>query len=147
MIVVRDKTGGLRVLDAKTRKAQVWSKEALLKEEAEGRGQGFAMMDAMRTPKLEDFEKRFEIKGATQDEKNASIWRFDLALKDRKAGAFVRQIQLTANVDDGTLLSLLLVMRDKSSLGTYIKSQRLNNSIPASTFQVNTDGYAIEEMK
>ena len=94
-----------------------------------------------------DFEKRFEIKGATQDEKNASIWRFDLALKDRKAGAFVRQIQLTTNVDDGTLLSLLLVMRDKSSLGTYIKSQRLNNSIPASTFQVDTDGYVIEEMK
>jgi len=144
MTVLRDKAGNLTVLDAKEKKASTWSKEALLNEEKQGRGQGFAMLDAMQTPSLAEFEKTFEIKEATQVPGSADQWRFELELRDRKAGAFVRQVQFTVNVTQGTLSSMLLVMRDKSTMATNIKSVRLNEAIPASVFKLDTSGYTVE---
>lgn len=145
MTVLRDATGSLTVLDGKEKTARVWSKEALLAQEAEGKGQGFAMLSSMQSPSMEDFEKRFDIKGGEPTKENAAIWRFDLALKDRQASVFVRQIQLTVNVDEGTLQSMVILMRDKSSLGTYVRSYRLNGKIPADVFKVDTTGYELEK--
>lgn len=145
MTVLRDAAGSLTVLDGKEKTARVWSKEALLAQEAEGKGQGFAMLSSMQSPSMEDFEKRFDIKGGEPTKENASVWRFDLALKDRQASVFVRQIQLTVNVDEGTLQSMVILMRDKSSLGTYVRSYRLNGRIPADVFKVDTAGYELEK--
>lgn len=147
MTVVRDKAGSLTVLDAKDKKATTWTKEALLNEEKQGRGQGFAMLDAMQSPSMADFEKTFEVKGASQVADAPGLWRFDLALRDRQAGVFVREVQFTVNLEEGTFAGLLIVMRDSSSMGTNIRSVRLNQPVPADTFKVDTSGYTVENRK
>jgi|GEM_PF-844842 len=149
--VIRDKEGRLVVLDGKAKTASVWSREALLEEEAEGRGQGFAMLQSMQTPSMDDFEKRFELKDAEkledQSNSNQDIWLFEMALRDRKASVFVRRIQLTVNATNGTLISMSMIMRDKSSLTTYVRSHRLNGKIPASIFEVDTTGYEVTQQR
>ena len=147
MTVVRDKSGALTVLDAKDKKARVWSKEALMNEEKQGRGQGFAMLDAMQSPSMADFEKTFELKGADQVEGAADLWRFNLVLRDRQAGVFVKQVQFTVNLAEGTLSGLTIIMRDGSSMGTNIKGVKLNAPIPASVFKLDTTGYTLETAK
>ncbi|TLD71135.1 outer membrane lipoprotein carrier protein LolA [Phragmitibacter flavus] len=147
--VVRNQDGQVTVLDGKKKTANVWSKEALLEEEKAGRGQGFAMLQSMQSPNLADFEERFDIKDAERvgKDQSASVWKFDLGLKDRKASVFVRQIEMTLDVEKGTLVSLVLVMRDKSSLATHVRSQRLNAKIPASVFAVDTTGFELQSEK
>jgi len=147
LTVIRDKAGSLTVLDAKDKKATTWTKEALLNEEKQGRGQGFAMLDAMQSPSMADFEKTFEVKGAAEVPDAPGQWRFDLVLRDRQAGVFVKEVKFTVNLEEGTLVSLLLIMRDSSSMGTNIRSVRLNQPIPADTFKVDTSGYTVENKK
>jgi outer membrane lipoprotein-sorting protein len=145
MTVVKDKSGKLTVLDVKEKKARTWTKEALMNEEQQGRGQGFAMLQSMQSPTMEDFEKRFEIKDGNPSAENASVWTFDLALKDRQASVAVRLVQMTVDISKGTLVSLVITMRDKSSMGTYVRSSQINQTIPASVFQLDMQGYEVEE--
>jgi outer membrane lipoprotein-sorting protein len=149
--VVRNKEGQLTVLDGKKKTAHIWSKEALLEEEKAGRGQGFAMLQSMQSPSLEDFEQRFEIRNAEQmggeGRPGSAVWKFELGLKDRKASVFVRQIEMTLDVEKGTLVSLVMVMRDKSSLATHVRSQRLNAKPAPGVFDVDLAGYEVKSEK
>jgi outer membrane lipoprotein-sorting protein len=147
MTVLRDKAGKLTVLEAKGMKAKVWSKEALLNEEKQGRGQGFAMLQTMQAPSMEEFEKTFEIKGGTPVAGANGQWQIQLALKDRQSSVFVREVQFTIDLSQGTLKAMQITMRDGSSMGTVIKQVKLNESIPASVFNLDTSGYIVEEMK
>ncbi len=148
MIVLRNKAGDVEVLDTKKKERRLWSATALADEGQAGGGQGFAMLTALQdVPNLAEFEKRFEIKAAERDAKSASVWRFDLSLKDRKASQFVRLIQLTVDVEKGALLSLVMQMRDGSTLATNIRTYRLNEDLDSEVFRVDTAGYEVKNME
>lgn len=143
MTVIRDADGRLKVFDGKAKTVRVWSREALMEEEKAGRGQGFAMLQSMQSPSLEDFDRRFEMKKAEPLAEDSQQWTFFLELKDRKAAVFVREIRMTMDVARGTLSRLVIVMRDKSSLATVVTNQKLNGKIPSGVFAGETDGYEV----
>lgn len=146
LIAVRGADGGMMVVDVADKEAQVWTKEALLEKEKEGRGQGFSsMMEAMQTPTLAEFEQRFELKDWRVDPANPNWWEFDLTFRDRRTSLVVRQLQLAVNTQDGALRSMTLHMRDGSSLRTVIGSYTLNTAIPADTFKMDTAGYEVKK--
>jgi outer membrane lipoprotein-sorting protein len=144
LLAVRTKDGGMTVLDAKKKRARVWSKETLEAEEKQGRGQGFAMLDSMQSASLADFDRDFELSNAKQDATNPAIWHFDWKFKDGKIGIVVLRLAIVANVSDGSMQSFTLHMRDGSSLGTVIRGYKLDTSIPADTFKVDTTGFELE---
>jgi hypothetical protein len=146
LLAVRGTDGGMTVLDAKKKLARVWSKEALEAEEKQGRGQGFAMLSSMQSATLADFDRDFELARGEQEEGNPSVWRFDWKFKDGKIAFAVLRLAITANVADGSMQSFTLHMRDGSSLGTVVRSYKLNGKIPAGTFRVGTEGYEVEAM-
>jgi outer membrane lipoprotein-sorting protein len=146
VIAVRGADGGMMVVDVADKEAQVWTKEALLEKEKEGKGQGFSsMMEAMHTPTLAEFEQRFELKDWRVDAANPNWWEFDLAFRDRRTSLVVRQLQLAVNTQDGALRSMTLHMRDGSSLSTVIRSYTLNKAVPADTFNMDTAGYEVKK--
>ena len=146
LTVVRGADGGLLVLDAPAKKARTWTRESLLEQEKEGRGQGFSsIMEAMQSPSLAEFEQRFELEEWRRDAANPSWWEFDLSFRDRRTALVVRRLTLAVNTTDGALRSMTLLMRDGSSLSTVMRSCVLNQSIPATTFQASTDGYEVEK--
>lgn len=144
LLVQRAGDGSLWVLDGRDKKARVWSKEALEAQEKQGKGQGFAMIQAMQTVGLAEFEEQFKIRGGEPDEAQSDVWSFDLGLKDNKAALFVIKVTLSGNIKDGSLRSLTLHMRDGSSMTTAVTSYQLNATIPASVFKVDSTGYEVE---
>lgn len=142
-LVIRGADGAVTVVDGRKKTAQVWTREALMEEEKAGRGQGFAMLQSMQTPSLEDFESRFDIQGIEKVEGAADVWKLALSLKDRKASVFVRQIEMILDASQGTLQRLTMVMRDKSSLTTEVRSHRLNGSIPSGVFKPDLTGLEV----
>lgn len=146
LIAVRSADGGMMVVDVADKEAQVWTREALLEREKEGRGQGFSsMMEAMHAPSLAEFEQRFELHDWRVDPSNSNWWEFDLAFRDRRTSLVVRQLRLAVNTQDGALRSMTLHMRDGSSLSTVIRSYTLNKAVPADTFKVDTTGYEVQK--
>ena len=146
LLALRAKDGSMTVLNAKDKLARVWSKEALEAEEKQGRGQGFAMLDAMQNATLADFDRDFELAKAKQDEANPALWHFDWKFRDGKIGLFVLRLAIIANTADGSMRSFTLHMRDGSSLSTVVRSYTLNTPIHADTFKVDTTGYQVEAM-
>lgn len=145
LVVVRGAEGGLSVLDVPDKTARVWTREALIEQEQQGRGQGFSsMMETMQSPSLEEFEKRFTLEEWRVDPSNPHAWEFDLSFKDRRTSVVVLRLSLAVNTADGALRSMTLRMRDGSTLATVIRSYTLNQPIPPGTFQVSTEGYKIE---
>lgn len=144
LVVTREKSGDLLVLEPKKAKAQRWSKEALLAQEKQGQGNGFAMMDAMRTPSVKEFEEQFQIVSAAPGEEAGRVV-FDLVMKDPQAANFIRSIELEVNPSAGTLHRMSMVMKDKARLHTLVKEQILNPKIAESTFHLDTTGYKVEE--
>ena len=146
LLAVRTKNGGMTVLEAKQKLARVWSKEALEAEDKQGRGQGFAMLNSMHHATLANFDRDFVLAGWEQDTANPAIWRFDWKFKDGKISIAVLRLAITVNTADGSMQEFTLHMRDGSSLATVIRSYRLNQSIAADTFKVDTAGYKVEVM-
>ncbi len=145
LMVVRGADGGMTVLDVEDRKAKVWSRQSLLEQEKEGRGQGFSsIMEAMQTPSLAEFEQRFTLEAWKVDATNPAWWDFEVSFKDRRTSLVVRRLTLAVNRTDGSLRAMTLQMRDGSSLATIIRSYTLNQAITPATFQVSTEGYQIE---
>lgn len=144
LLVQRGADGSLWVLDGKDKKARVRSKEALEAQEKDGKGQGFAMIQAMQAISLKEFEEQFKIRGGEPDVANADLWTFELGLKDNKAALFVIKVTLKGNVKEGSLHALTIHMRDGSSMTTAITEYRLNGAIPDSVFKVDTAGYEVE---
>lgn len=144
LLVQRGSDGSLWVLDGKDKKARVWSKEALEAQEKDGKGQGFAMIQAMQSISLKEFEEQFKIRGGEPDAGNPDVWTFDLGLKDNKAAIFVIKVTLKGNLKEGSLQALTIHMRDGSSMTTAITEYRLNGAIPDSVFKVDTAGYKVE---
>lgn len=146
MMVLRGADGGMTVLDVPDKKARMWSRESLMEQEKAGKGQGFSsMMEAMQTPSLEEFEKRFTLEKWRVDPANPAFWEFDLSFKDRRTSLVVMQLRLAVNTADGALRSMTLNMRDGSAMTTQMRSYILNQTIPASTFQVSLEGYKVEQ--
>jgi outer membrane lipoprotein-sorting protein len=147
LLAVKAKDGGMTVLDAKKKAAHVWTKEALEAEEKQGRGQGFAMLNSMQNASLADFDRDFELAAWKQDEANPGVWHFDWKFKDGKIGIVVLRLAITANVADGSMQAFTLHMRDGSSMSTMIRSYKLNQTIPAETFKMDTAGYEVKSEK
>jgi hypothetical protein len=147
LLAIRTKDGGMTVLDAKKKRGRVWTKETLDAEEKQGRGQGFAMLDSMQSASLSDFDRDFELAAGKQDASNPSLWHFDWKFRDGKISVAVLRLAIVANVSDGSMQSFTLHMRDGSSLGTVIRSYKLNQAIRADTFKVDTTGYEMEAVK
>lgn len=145
MLAVRGKDGSMTVLDAKKKTARVWSKEVLEAEEKQGRGQGFAMLSSMQGATLADFDKGFELAGWKQDAANPALWHFDWKSKDNKISIAVLRLAISGNTADGTMHAFTLHMRDGSSLGTQLRSRKLNQAIPADVFKVDTAGYEMKK--
>ncbi len=143
MLALRGKDGKLIVLDAREKKARVWTKEALMQSEQ----QGIAMIGEGFGSSLAEFEKRFEIEDVEPVSGQPDVWKFSLVLRDRQAVLFVKNVFLTVSVADGSLRSFLIQMRDGSTMETVMKSYRLGESLKPDTFKVDTEGYQIEEMK
>ena len=146
LMATRGKDGGMTLLDAKQKLARVWSREALEAEEKQGRGQGFAMFNSMQNASLADFDRDFELAEGKRDEVNPSLWRFDWKFRDGKISMAVLRLAVVANVEDGSLQSFTLHMRDGSSLGTEVRSYKLDGAIPGDVFKVDTTGYKVETM-
>jgi outer membrane lipoprotein-sorting protein len=146
LLAVRDKNGGMTVMEAKPKLARVWSKEALEAEDKQGRGQGFAMLDSMQHATLADFDRDFELAAGEQDAANPAVWRFDWKFKDGKISIAVLRLAITVNIADGSMQEFTLHMRDGSSLATVIRGYKLNQPIAADTFKVDTAGYKVEVM-
>jgi outer membrane lipoprotein-sorting protein len=147
LLAVRTKGGGMTVLDAKKSLARVWSKDALEAEEKQGRGQGFAMLNSMQNASIADFDRDFDLAAAEQDAANPALWRFDWKFKDGKISMSVLRLAVTANVSNGALHEFTLHMRDGSTMGTVIRSYKLNGALPAEVFKVDTSGYKIEAIQ
>ncbi len=143
MLALRGKDGKLIVLDAREKKARIWSREALMQSDQ----QGIAMIGEGFGASLAEFEKRFEIENVEPLAGQADVWKLSLVLRDRQAVIFVKNVFLTVSVADGSLRSFIIQMRDGSTMETVMKSYVLGESLKADTFKVDTAGYQIEEMK
>lgn len=147
MIAVRGKDETLTVVDAREKKARVWNHEALLRQEAEGKGQGIAMLGAGLGDSMAAFEKQFEIDDVKQIDGSPRDYAFSLSLRDRTARVFVKSITLTVGLADGALRSFVVLMRDGSRMETVVKKYVLNAPIPSEIFRLDTTGYEVEEVK
>ena len=147
MIAVRGKDDKLTVLDAREKKARIWTHQALLQQEAEGKGQGIAMLGAGLGDSMAAFEKQFEINDVKPVEGRAGDYAFTLSLRDHTARVFVKSITLTVGLTDGALRSFVVQMRDGSRMETMVKKYVLNADIGSDVFRVDTTGYEVEEVK
>lgn len=147
MIAVRGKDDKLTVLDSREKKARIWTHEALLQQEAEGKGQGIAMLGAGLGDSMAAFEKQFEINDVKPVEGRSGDYAFTLSLRDHTARVFVKSITLTVGVTDGALRSFVVLMRDGSRMETVVKKYVLNGDIGSDIFRVDTAGYEVEEVK
>ena len=147
MIAIRGSDDKLTVLDSREKKAKVWTHEALLQQEAEGKGQGIAMLGSGLADSMAEFEKRFEIVDVEAVAAQPGDYAFTLRLRDRTATVFVKSIVLTVGLADGAMRSFVILMRDGSRMETVIRRFSLNQSIDSSIFKVDTTGYQIEEVK
>ena len=147
MTAVRGADDRLTVLDAREKKARIWTHEALMKQEAAGGGQGIAMLGSGLADTMAEFEKHFEIVDVESVKELPGDFAFTLRLRDRTATVFVKSIVLTANTKDGGLRSFVIHMRDGSRMETVVRKYSLNASISPSIFKADTAGYEIEEVK
>lgn len=146
VLAIRGRDGGMTVFDSKKKEAYVWSREALEAEEKQGRGQGFAMLNSMQNASLADFDKGFELAAWKTDATNPDLWHFDWKFRDGTISLFVLRLAVTVNTSDGSMHAFTLHMRDGSSMGTVIRSHKLNESIPVDIFKADTNGYKVEQM-
>lgn len=146
IIAVRSATGGLVVADTKSKKATLWSAEALEREAAEHGGQGFTMMSGSFAASLEEFEKTFEIKSASSTKMPGQV-ELLLALRDKKAAIVVKEVSFLVQPATGALDQFELRMRDGSVLRTRITAARRDAAVPAGTFTLDTSGYQIEQQR
>lgn len=147
MIAIRGSDERLTVLDAREKKARVWTHDALLQQEAEGKGQGIAMLGSGFSDSMAEFEKRFEIVDVEAVTTQPGDYSFTLRLRDRTATVFVKSIVLTVGLADGSMRSFVILMRDGSRMETLVRKFSLNQSIDPTVFRVDTTGYEIEEVK
>lgn len=144
IIAARSARGGLVVADTKSKKATLWSPEALDREVAEQGGQGFAMMSGSFAASLEEFEKMFEIKSAAPT-KTPGQTELLLALRDKKAAIVVKEVSFLVQPATGALDQFELRMRDGSILRTRITAARRDAAPPAGIFTLDTSAYKIEQ--
>lgn len=146
MLAVHAKDGSFVFLDTREKKARVWSREALLAQEQQGKEQGIAMMSGSFNASLADFDKRFEIQSAAPVPDQEGVWKIEMTLRDRQAAAFVKSMSFTLGTTDGTLRSFSINMRDGSRFETNVRSYHLNQAVDASVFKADTTGFELENM-
>ena len=147
IIAIRGKDEKLTVLDAREKKARIWTRETLLKQEAAGKGQGIAMLGAGFAGTITEFEKQFEIVAVGAVPTQPGDYAFTLRLRDQTAKVFVKSIILTVGTQDGSLRSFVVMMRDGSRMETLVRKYTLNQAISPDLFRADLTGYEIEEMK
>jgi len=146
MLAVHGKDGSFIFMDTREKKARVWSKQALLEQEQQGKEQGLAMMSGSFNANMADFDKRFEIQSAAQVPDQPDVWKVEMTLRDRQAAVFVKGLSFTVSTGDGTLRSFAIHMRDGSRFETIVRSYSINKAVDASVFKLDTAGYVLEDM-
>ncbi|CAN5740912.1 hypothetical protein BH11VER1_BH11VER1_08810 [soil metagenome] len=145
LVVQKDESNRMWVLDVKDLKARVWDLRDMQNKELANGGQNFAMLDSMQSMSAGFLEERFKLQRGAVDTTNAAWWNFDFSMKDAKAALMVKQVTLKVNVGEGTLHALTLFMRDGSSMTTNILTHQINAPIEPTVFKVNTQGYTVIE--
>ena len=146
ILAVRDTDGRFIYADAAGKRARIWSREALLHDDEQGRGQGLTWLSQSFAGSVADFEKRFELQGVDPVPSQPELWTLRLTLRDHQAAMFVTGVTFTVSTKDGSLRNFTLQMRDGSRFETRIKSYQLNGPIDSALFHLDTTGYKIEDM-
>ena len=143
LIAVRKDGGDFWVLRPSKKVAERHSAESL---EEDGKANAAAFLEAGFPRDFETFQKNFEVK-KIQPNSNDSYMEIEVDFRDRRARTGVVKLTFYVDTREHLLRGFKLYLRDASEIFCQFSNMRTGVSIPASTFEVDTTGYEIEEKK